>query len=89
MNENFNNKKGRKPKETPESRKRELLEAVDENCNPITILKREEIHQKGYFHKTVHIFLFNKEGESIFKKNLSWLRKTLVCGLPLLRDMCW
>ncbi|WP_051172997.1 NUDIX hydrolase [Thermodesulfobacterium hveragerdense] len=68
MNKNFNNKKGRKAKETPESRKRELLEAVDENCNPITILKREEIHQKGYFHKTVHIFLFNKEGEIYLQK---------------------
>jgi len=56
-------KKGRKPKGTPESRRKELLEAVDENCNPITILTREEIHKKGYYHKTVHIFIFNKKGE--------------------------
>ncbi len=61
-------KKGRKKKETPESRKRELLETVDENCNPITILNREEIHNKGYFHKTVHIFLFNKNGEIYLQK---------------------
>ncbi|WP_051920427.1 NUDIX hydrolase [Thermodesulfobacterium hydrogeniphilum] len=61
-------KKGRKKKETPESRKRELLEAVDENCNPITILNREEIHNKGYFHKTVHIFLFNKNREIYLQK---------------------
>ncbi|QER41696.1 NUDIX domain-containing protein [Thermodesulfobacterium sp. TA1] len=65
---NEKSKKGRKPKETPESRRRELLEAVDENCNPITILKREEIHQKSYFHKTVHIFLFNKQGEIYLQK---------------------
>lgn len=61
-------KKGRKPKETPESRKRELLEAVDENCNPISILRREEIHKQGYFHKVVHIFLFNKQEEIYLQK---------------------
>jgi isopentenyl-diphosphate delta-isomerase len=67
-NKTHHNKKGRKPKETPESRKRELLEAVDENCNPITLLTREEIHKKGYYHKTVHIFLFNKKGEVYLQK---------------------
>ena len=67
-----NHKKGRKPKGTPESRKKELLEAVDENCNPISILTREEIHKKNYFHKTVHIFIFNKKGEVYLqRKSLS------------------
>jgi len=61
-------KKGRKPKETPESIKREILEVVDEDCNPVTILGREEIHKKGFFHKAVHIFLFNENGEIYLQK---------------------
>ncbi|RKX59078.1 MAG: NUDIX hydrolase [Thermodesulfobacteriota bacterium] len=61
-------KKGRKPKETPESLKREYLEIIDENCNPIGILSRAEIHQKDFFHKSVHIFIFNKQGEIYLQK---------------------
>ncbi len=61
-------KKGRKPKETPESRKREVLEVVDEDCNPIGILTREEIHQRKLSHKTVHVFLFNEKDEIYLQK---------------------
>ncbi len=61
-------KRGRKPKETPEGRKREILEVVDENCNPVTILNREDIHKKGFFHKVVHVFLFNENGEIYLQK---------------------
>ncbi|NPA40423.1 MAG: NUDIX domain-containing protein [Thermodesulfobacteria bacterium] len=65
---NKNSRKGRKPRSTPEGRRKELLEAVDENCNPITILTREKIHKHGFYHKTVHIFLFNKKGEVYLQK---------------------
>lgn len=61
-------KKGRKPKETPEGRKREILEIVDRDCNPVSILNRENIHKKGFFHKAVHIFLFNENGEIYLQK---------------------
>lgn len=61
-------KRGRKPKETPEGRKREVLEVVDKDCNPVTILNRENIHKKGFFHKTVHIFIFNQNGEIYLQK---------------------
>lgn len=61
-------KKGRKPKETPESRKRETLEVVDEKCNPVSILSREEIHKKDLFHKIVHVFLFNEKQEIYLQK---------------------
>jgi isopentenyl-diphosphate delta-isomerase len=67
MHENIK-KRGRKPKETPEGRKREVLEVVDENCNPVTILSRESIHKKGFFHKTVHVFIFNEHGEIYLQK---------------------
>ncbi|MGC9109961.1 MAG: NUDIX hydrolase [Caldimicrobium sp.] len=61
-------KRGRKPKESPESIKREILEFVDENCKPLGILPRGEIHLKGVYHKTVHIFLFNSKGEIFLQK---------------------
>ncbi|MCD6548223.1 MAG: NUDIX domain-containing protein [Thermodesulfobacterium sp.] len=61
-------KKGRKPKESPEGIKREILEVVDKDCNPITILSRESIHKKGFFHKIVHIFIFNENGEIYLQK---------------------
>ncbi len=61
-------KRGRKPKESPERIKRELLEFVDENCDPLGILPRGEIHEKGAFHKSVHIFLFNSKGEIFLQR---------------------
>jgi isopentenyl-diphosphate delta-isomerase len=61
-------KRGRKPKETPEGRKREILEIVDKNCEPVSILNRESIHKKGLFHKVVHVFLFNEKGEIYLQK---------------------
>ncbi len=56
-------RKGRLPKESLLAIKKEQLEAVDESCNPVTILPREEIHLKKLPHRSVHIFLFNEEGE--------------------------
>lgn len=61
-------KRGRKPKESGEGIKRELLEFVDENCTPLGILPRGEIHAKGAYHKSVHIFLFNSKGEIYLQK---------------------
>lgn len=61
-------KRGRKPKETPEGRKREVLEIVDKECNPVSILNRENIHKKGFFHKAIHIFIFNENGEIYLQK---------------------
>jgi Isopentenyldiphosphate isomerase len=56
-------KRGRLPKESVQAIKKEQLEVVDESCQPIGVLTRAEIHQKGLFHRSVHIFLFNDEGQ--------------------------
>ncbi|MFZ8831906.1 MAG: NUDIX hydrolase [Thermodesulfobacteriaceae bacterium] len=56
-------KRGRLPKESVQAIKKEQLEAVDDSCNPIGVLTRAEIHQKGLPHRSVHIFLFNDEGQ--------------------------
>lgn len=61
-------KRGRKLKESPESIKREFLEVIDEDCNPIGIFTREEIHKNKFCHKAVHIFLFNDKGEIYLQK---------------------
>ncbi len=61
-------KRGRKPKETPESRKKEILEVVDEKCDPVSIISREEVHKKKLFHKIVHIFIFNEKQEIYLQK---------------------
>ncbi|MCX8041310.1 MAG: NUDIX domain-containing protein [Thermodesulfobacteriaceae bacterium] len=61
-------KRGRKLKETPESIKREFLEVTDEDCKPIGILTREEIHKNQFCHKAIHIFLFNEKNEIYLQK---------------------
>jgi len=64
----IDSKRGRKPIETPESCERESLEIVDEDCNPIGILPRKEVHEKRFCHKLAHVFIFNKKGEIYLQK---------------------
>ncbi len=66
--ETSNSKRGRKPTETPESCERESLEIVDEECNPIGILPRKEVHEKRFCHKLAHVFIFNQKGEIYLQK---------------------
>jgi len=61
-------RRGRKPKESVERIKRELIEFVDEDCQSLGILPRGEVHALGVFHKSVHIFLFNSKGEIYLQK---------------------
>lgn len=64
-------KRGRKPKESPERIKKELIEVVDENCQILGVLARGAVHTSGLFHRAVHIFIFNSKGELYLqKKNL-------------------
>lgn len=61
-------KRGRKPKESLDRIKKEPLEVVDENCEPLGVLARGEVHARGLSHKAVHIFLFNSRGEIYLQK---------------------
>ena len=47
----------------------EYLDILDELGNPIgnTALK-SEVHQKGYFHATVHIWFYTETGKVLFQK---------------------
>ncbi|MCS7149333.1 MAG: NUDIX domain-containing protein [Caldimicrobium sp.] len=56
-------KRGRKPKESLERIKREPIEVVDEDCQPLGVLARGMIHTSKLFHRSVHVFLFNSKGE--------------------------
>lgn len=41
----------------------ELIFCVDEHNNPIDPMPRDIAHEQGVWHRTVHIYVFNKEGE--------------------------
>lgn len=40
----------------------ELLDYFDENLEPLGVTSREEVHSKGYWHKTFHCWLIRREG---------------------------
>lgn len=46
----------------------EYLEVVDENNQVVGISSRKEIHEKGLRHRSVHIFIFNTQGELYLQK---------------------
>ncbi len=46
----------------------EILDIVDENDNVIGKGERSEIHEKGLFHRSCHIFLFNSKGELFLQR---------------------
>jgi isopentenyl-diphosphate delta-isomerase type 1 len=48
--------------------KLEYLEVVDEGNQVIGILSRPEIHEKALRHRSVHIFIFNSQGELYLQK---------------------
>ena len=48
--------------------KKELLEVVDENNQVIGIADRQEMHKKGFRHRSVHIFIFNPQGNLYLQK---------------------
>lgn len=45
----------------------EYLDAYDENQKYIGTFTRDEVHQKGLWHKTVHCWLYDKEGNVYFQ----------------------
>lgn len=61
-------RRGRKPKESIETIKKEPIEVVDEYCRSLGILARGEVHAKGLYHRAVHIFLFNTKGEIFLQR---------------------
>jgi isopentenyl-diphosphate delta-isomerase type 1 len=46
----------------------ECLEVVDEDNQVIGIASRQEIHEKGLRHRSVHIFIFNTKGDLYLQK---------------------
>jgi isopentenyl-diphosphate delta-isomerase type 1 len=47
----------------------ELIEIIDKNKKPTGIIKpRDEVHKKGYIHKTVHVWVVNKNKEILIQK---------------------
>ncbi|MCB9482007.1 MAG: NUDIX domain-containing protein [Desulfobacteraceae bacterium] len=47
----------------------ELIEIIDKNKNPTGVVKpRDEVHRKGYIHKTVHVWVVNKNNEILIQK---------------------
>ncbi len=58
----------------------EVYAVVDENDKVIGSATRQEIHQKGWLHRSVHIFVFNKYGQLYLQKRA--LSKDLYPG-------CW
>lgn len=46
----------------------EYLEVVDEDNRIIGIADRQEIHEKGLRHRSVHIFIFNTRGDLYLQK---------------------
>ncbi len=46
----------------------ELLEIVDAEDNVLGIATRREIHNSGFMHRAVHIFVFNSAGEIYVQK---------------------
>ena len=54
----------------------ELIDVLDENRNNTgKILSREEVHKRGLWHKTVHIWVINKKGDILLQKR-SPMKKT-------------
>jgi len=61
-------KRGRKKKNSPEGMLLEMLEVTDQEGNVVGLLPRGQIHEQKLFHKAVHIFLFNPEGQIYLQK---------------------
>ena len=51
-----------------ESLEKEYLEVVDENNQVIGIAGRQEIHKTALRHRSVHIFIFNSQGDLYLQK---------------------
>ena len=48
--------------------KDELLLTVDESNNPIEPKPRNEVHTKGYWHRTTHVWVFNKKKQILCQR---------------------
>lgn len=54
----------------------ELIDVLDEKRNSTgEVLSRKEIHKKGFWHRTVHIWVVNSKGQILLQKR-SPLKKT-------------
>lgn len=56
----------------------EIFEIVDENNKVIGKERRSLVHQKGLFHRSVNIFVFNSEGELFLQQRSA---DKIVCPL--------
>lgn len=45
-----------------------MFDIVDENDNVIGCGLRKEVHEKSFYHRSVHILLFNSKGELFLQK---------------------
>ncbi len=50
----------------------EILDVVDINNHEIGQATRGEIHEKGWFHRAVHILLFNSSGAVYIQRRSKW-----------------
>lgn len=48
----------------------ELFDIVDADDHVIGSASRKEIHEKGFFHRSVHILVFNSKGELFLQKRV-------------------
>lgn len=46
----------------------ELFDVVDEQDNVLRQARRSEVHQNGWLHRAVHIFVFNKRGHLLLQQ---------------------
>ncbi len=46
----------------------EILEIVDYDDHVVGTATRREIHERGFFHRAVHIFVFNTHGEIFIQR---------------------
>ncbi len=50
----------------------EMFDVVDERNHVLRQASRHEVHQKGWRHRAVHIFVFNRAGELFLQKRSRW-----------------
>jgi len=58
----------------------EMIDWLDENGNKIGIVDKADAHKKGYWHKSVHVWVVNKKGEVLLQHR---------CKLKTFFANCW
>jgi 16S rRNA (adenine1518-N6/adenine1519-N6)-dimethyltransferase len=50
----------------------EMFDVVDEQDRPVRTASRHDVHKNHWFHRAVHIFVFNRAGELFLQKRSRW-----------------